>query len=194
MTRLNSMTSSDIAFVETVTSWWSREIEERVKDHGWNAFLVTFMFNHIHGSPASNLKMMQDSVSRFYSKLITRIVRQPNAIEQLFNRPRMMVAPDYPVYKHKKIGLEAATINDGLHLHSILAVPLKSRLKEYVVSHVERKPYLYLKPPLRKIHFEPIESNTRRVTDYVMKSIKRRNCRWEDVSFFPKSPSELSSK
>jgi hypothetical protein len=163
------MTSSDIAFVETVISWWSREIEERVRDHGWNAFLVTFMFNHIPGSPAEppakKLKIMQDSVSRFYSKLITRIVRQPNAIEQLFNPPRMMVAPDYPVYKHEKIGLEAATVNDGLHLHAILAVPLKSRLKEYVVSHVERKPYLYLKPPIRKIHFEPIESNTRRVTD-----------------------------
>ena len=106
---------------------------------------------------------MQDSASRFYSKLITRIVRQPNAIEQLFNRPRMMVAPDYPVFKHDKIGLQAATVNDGLHLHAILAVPLKSRLKEYVVSHVERKPYLYLKAPLRNIHFEPFESNTRRV-------------------------------
>jgi hypothetical protein len=89
----------------------------------------------------------------------------------------MMVAPDYPVLKHDKIGLQAATVNDGLHLHAILAVPLKSRLKEDVVSHVQRKSYLYVKPPLRSIDFEPIESNTRRVTDYVMKSIKRRNCR-----------------
>jgi hypothetical protein len=136
MTRLNSnsMTSNDIAFVETVTAWWSREVEERVRDHGWNAYLITFMFNHIPGRPATKLKLMQDSVPRFYSKLVTRVVRRPNSIEQLFNRPRMMVAPDYPVFKHYKIGLQAAIVNDGLHLHSILAVALKSRLKEDVVS------------------------------------------------------------
>jgi hypothetical protein len=194
MTRLNSMTSNDVAFVETVTAWWSREVEERVRDHEWNAYLVTFMFNHIPGSPASKLKLMQDSVSRFYSKLITRVVRQPNAIEQLFNRPRMMVAPDYPVFKHDKIGIEAATVNDGLHVHAILVVPLKSRLKEDVVSHVARKSRLYIKKPLHNIHFQPIENNTYGVTDYVMKSIKRGSCRWEDVLFLPKSPSELSSE
>jgi hypothetical protein len=193
MTRLNSMTSNDVAFVETVTAWWSREVEERVKYHGWNAYLVTFMFNHIPGPRVAQLKMMQDSVSRFYSKLVTRVVRKPNAIEQLFNRPRMMVAPDYPVFKYEKIGLAAATVNEGLHLHAIVAVPLNSRLKEDVVSHVARKSRLYIKKPLHNIHFQPIENNTYGVTDYVMKAVKRGRCRWEDVFFLPKSPSELSS-
>jgi hypothetical protein len=193
-TAMTRLSSNDVALVETVTSWWSREVEERVRDHGWNAYLVTFMFNHIPGPPVAQLKMMQDSVSQFYSKLITRVVRQPNALEQLFTRPRMMVAPDYPVFKHDKIGFQAATVNDGLHLHSILAVPLKSRMKEDLVSHVQRKPYIYVKPPLRSIHFSSIEDNTRGVTNYVMKSIKRGRCRWQDVLFFPKSPSELSSK
>ena len=72
MRKSNKLTSEDVAFVETVTSWWSREVEERVRDYGWNAYLVTFMFNHIPGGPAVKLKLMQDSVSRFYSKLITK--------------------------------------------------------------------------------------------------------------------------
>jgi hypothetical protein len=189
-----TLTSNDVALVETITSWWSREVEDRVRYHGWNAYLVTFTFNHIPGNAAAKLRLMQDRVSRFYSKLVTRVVRKPNSVAQLFARPRMMVAPDYPVFKYEKIGLQAATVNDGLHLHSILAVPLKSRLKQDVAFHVEQKPYLYVKSPLRKIHFELIENNMRSVTDYAMKTIKRRNCRWEDVFFLPKSPSECSSE
>jgi hypothetical protein len=193
MRKRHPMTSNDVALVETITSWWSREVEDRVRYNGWNAYLVTFTFNHIPGSAPAKLRLMQDRVSRFYSKLVTRVVRRPNSVAQLFARPRMMVAPDYPVFKYEKIGLQAVTVNDGLHLHSILTVPLQSRLKEDVASHVEQRPYLYVKSPLRQIHFQPIENNTRGVTDYVMKTIKRRNCRWEDVFFLPKSPSELSS-
>jgi hypothetical protein len=188
----NSMSSSNVALVETITSWWSREVDDRVKLDGWNAYLVTFLFNHIPGRPATKLKLMQDSVSRLYSKLVTRVVRKPNSIHQLFNRPRMIVAPDYPVFKHEKIGLRQATVNDGLHLHAILAVPLKSRLKEDIVSHVQRKSYLYVKAPLRTINLAPIEDHTKVVTDYMMKTVKHGKCRWEDVLVLPKSPSELS--
>ena len=187
-----SIKPNDVAIVEAVTSWWSQEMEDRVTLHGWNTYLVTFMFNHIPGPSAVKVKLMQDSVCRFYSKLVTRVVRKPNSIHQLFNRPRMITAPDYPVYKHKKIGLAAATVNDGLHMHSILAIPLKSRLKEDIGSHVARKPYLYRKLPLRRIEFKPVETDLFRVTDYIMKSVKRGRCRWEDVVFLPKSPSELS--
>jgi hypothetical protein len=153
------------------------------------------MFHRIfpHGRGEVRLKAMQDNICRFYSKLVTRVVRKPNSPLDLYKRPRMLAAPDYPVFKHSKIGIDAATINDGLHVHGILVVPLKSRLKVDVASHVTQKPYLYVKPPLRSIHFEPIENNFKRVTDYMMKSVKRGRCRWEDVFFLPKSPSELSS-
>jgi hypothetical protein len=194
MARHYPMKPSDVAFMETIISWWSREMEDKVQLHGWNPYLVTFMFNHIPGGPAAKLKMMQDRVCRFYSKLVTRVVRKPNSPAQLFNRPRMICAPDYPVFKYEKISLKAATVNDGLHLHSILAVPLKSRLKEDLISHVERMKRLYIKPPLRSINFAPIVDNTYGVTDYAMKTVKHGRCRWEDVFFLPKSSSELSSK
>jgi hypothetical protein len=106
----------------------------------------------------------------------------------------MITAPDYPVFKHERISLPAATVNDGLHMHAILAVPLKSRLKEDIASHVARKTFLYIKSPLRNIDFQPIENNIKGVTDYAMKAVKHRRCRWEDVLFLPKSPSELSGK
>jgi hypothetical protein len=191
MTHLNS---HEVAIIETITSWWSREIEEKTKKDGWNAYLVTFMFNHLPGLPAARLKVMHDSVCRFYSTLVTRIVRKPNSIHQMRLRPRMLTVPDYPVFKHAKIGLREATVNDGLHMHAILSVPLESRLKEDLISHVAEKSRLYRKMPLREIHFQPIEHNTYAVTNYVMKAVRRGRCRWEDVLFLPKSPSELSSE
>jgi len=106
----------------------------------------------------------------------------------------MIAAPDYPVFKYEKIGLQDATVNDGLHIHSILVIPLKSRLKEDITSHVARKPNLYRKLPLRSIEFTLAEANLFRVTDYLMKGVKRGRCQWEDVIFLPKSPSELSRK
>jgi hypothetical protein len=186
-----ALNPKEVALIETITSWWSREVEDKVTKDGWNAYLVTFMFHHLSGLPVARLKVMQDSVCRFYSTLVTRIVRKPNSIHQLYLRPRMLVAPDYPVFKHDKISLRDATVNDGLHMHSILAVPLKSRLKEELASHVAGKSRLYIKKPLRKIHFQPIESHTYAVTNYAMKAVRRGRCRWEDVLLLPKSLSEL---
>ena len=103
----------------------------------------------------------------------------------------MVSTPDYPIFKHKKISLVEVRVNDGLHMHAILGVPLKSRLKEELASHVARKPHAYIKAPLRNIHFAPIEGNMTDVVGYVTKTIRRGRCRWEDILFLPKSPSEL---
>ena len=56
-----SMKPKEVAVVEAITSWWSREMENRVTLHGWNVYLVTFMFNHIPDPTAVKVKLMQDS-------------------------------------------------------------------------------------------------------------------------------------
>jgi hypothetical protein len=73
-------------------------------------------------------------------------------------------------------------------------VPLKSRLKEDIVSHIQRKSHLYLKAPLRSINFAPIEDHTKVVTDYLMKTIKHGKCGWEDVSVLPRVPRNFPGK
>jgi hypothetical protein len=105
----------------------------------------------------------------------------------------MLAAPDYPVFKHEKKNLAEVRVNDGLHMHAILGMPLKSRLKKETISmHVERKRHAYIKTHLREVHFVPIEPDMDEVTDYALKTIKRGKCRWEDISILPKSPSELA--
>jgi hypothetical protein len=161
----HSKKPNDVAIVEAITSWWSQEMEDRVTLRGWNTHLVTFMFNHIPGSSAVKLELMQDSVCRSYSKLVTSVVRKPNSIHQLFDRPRMITAPGYPIYKHKW---------------------------DDIASHVARKLFLYRKLPLRSIESKLVKTDLFRVPDYIMKSVKRGRCRWEDVLCLPKSSSELS--
>jgi hypothetical protein len=185
---------NDYAFLEEVVSWWSGKIEERVVRHGWNAYIVTFMFNRIPGEFSVKLKMMQDSARRFYSTLLTRVVRKPNSLSQLFNRPLMMAVPDYPVHKRDKMRLRDVRLNDGLHFHAILAVPSESRLKRDIGSHVEQYSGLYIKAPVQRIHVKMIEKGAVRATDYAMKSLKRRRCSWEDVLVLPKSPCEFASR
>jgi hypothetical protein len=195
MSQWKSMKPHENAFVECITTWWSREMEERAQYQGWNTYLVTFTFNPIAGDRAApKLKIMQNSVCRFYSTLIKHVVRKPNSIYQMHKRPRMIAAPDYPVFKHEKISLAEARVNDGLHMHAILGVPLKSRLKESVSTHVDGRRHAYIKTPLRNIHFEYVEHDMDHVVDYALKAIKRGRCSWEDLLFLPKSPSELSSK
>jgi hypothetical protein len=105
----------------------------------------------------------------------------------------MLAAPDYPVFKHEKKNLAEVRVNDGLHMHAILGMPLKSRLKKETISmHVERKRHAYIKTRLREVHFVPIEADMDEVTDYALKTIKRGKCRWEDILILPKSPSELA--
>jgi hypothetical protein len=79
MTQLSSMKSHEIALVESITSWWSKEMEDRARYEGWSIYLVTFTFDHIPGKAATKLKIMQDSVSRFYSTLVKHVARKPNS-------------------------------------------------------------------------------------------------------------------
>ena len=59
---------------------YSRWIEEYIDDLGWNAFLMSFMFKPLSG----NIKIkMADEVTRVYSTLLPRIVRNAQQTEIL---------------------------------------------------------------------------------------------------------------
>jgi hypothetical protein len=191
MMNSNFYKSHDVAIAEEITRWWTREMEIRECVDGWDVFFVTFMFEQIHGSTATRLKEMQDCVCRFYSKLITRVVRKPNSRLQLHLRPKMLAIPDYPVPKRTKMSVRDAAVNDGLHVHAILGLPNESRLKEWLPAHVERKKRVYLRRPLSSMDFQPVTRTLAKVVDYGLKSIKRHRCRWEDVLILPKSLSEF---
>jgi hypothetical protein len=112
---------------------FEKMIERKMIRDGWNGYLVSFMFNPVPGATRTKLDIMGEALYRFYATFRTRVVRNPNSIFQLSQRPLLIAAPDYPVPKHQKQKISDVTINDGLHMHGLLVVPSDSRLKEDVI-------------------------------------------------------------
>jgi len=168
-------------------------VESKVTREGWNAYLMTFMFHPIPGGRQAKLQTMSDAVYRFYATFLTRVVRKPNSPFHSGERPLLFAAPDYPVQKRKKQSPSDFALNDGLHFHGILAVPLKSRLKEDVISHIQSRFATYVKNPLKRIDAVLIENQSGFVTDYALKSLKRSRFNWDDVMILPKSRAEIGA-
>ena len=173
---------------------FEKMIERRIERDGWNGYLVSFMFNPVPGATKTKLDIMGEALFRFYATFLTRVVRNPNSIFQLSQRPLFIAVPDYPVPKHRKHKLSEVTINDGLHVHGLLVVPWDSRLKEDVITHLQKHDALYRKAPLRRIDVQLIENRLGFVVDYAFKSVKKGRVSWGDVILFPKSNWELKGR
>ena len=120
---------------------YSRWIQERV-DLGWNPFLMSFMFRPSSGNV---MIKMADEVTRVYSTLLPRVVRNPRSRFTKESRPLLLAVPDLPVSKHQKQKPQHEKINNGLHMHGILVVPCKSRLKTDIVTHFNQLENTYVK-------------------------------------------------
>lgn len=166
-------------------------IEKQVTGDGWNAYLMSFMFHPLPGSTQAKLQCMKDSVYRFYATFLTRVVRKPKSVFHAGDRPLLFAAPDYPVPKRKKQSPSDFAINDGLHFHGIMVVPLRSRLKEDLIGHLQSRFLTYVKSPLKRIETVLIEDKIGFVTDYAFKSVKRNRFSVDDVIVLPKSRKEL---
>jgi len=169
-------------------------IEQKMERDGWNGYLLSFMFHPIPGATTTKMQIMGEALYRFYATFLTRVVRNPNSTFQLSQHPLFIAAPDYPVPKHRKQKISDVTINDGLHMHGLLVVPWECRLKEDVITHLQKHKVLYRKAPLRRIDIQPIEKRLGFVVDYVFKSVKKRRVAWDDVVLLPKSSWELSGR
>jgi hypothetical protein len=173
-------------------SHFTELIEKRVTGDGWNAYLMTFMFHPLSGSTQAKLQSMKDAVYRFYATFLTRVVRKPKSVFHAGDRPLLFAAPDYPVPKRKKQSPSDFAINDGLHFHGIMVVPLKSRLKEDLIGHLQSRFLTYVKSPLKRIETALIENRAGFVTDYAFKSVKRNRFSVDDVILLPKSRAEIA--
>ena len=94
-------------------------------DNGFRMYLVTFKFNHIPASSEYKRREMLKQVEyQFYPTLIKHVERRPMKPSRQCNLPILIGVPDLPVAKHsKKLSVRDVTINDGLHIHTIIAMP-----------------------------------------------------------------------
>jgi hypothetical protein len=179
---------------ETIAGYaeWVRQHREE----GLDTFILTLTFNHIPGPRHEVLRRMINEVERVYYKSLTRIVNNPSAPSMIDKRPIWIVTPDLPVPKKKQSGIRELKINGGLHLHAIVLMPRKSKIKCKLDQHFEEEQFLYVRPnyPLSKVHARLIRDRSEYVTEYVLKSLERGRTDLDEVVIFPRSRTEPHGK
>jgi hypothetical protein len=169
-------------------------------DDGFRMYLVTFKFNQIPGSSEYKWREMLKEVEyQFYPTLIKHVERQPMKPSRQCNLPRLMAAPDLPVAKSsKKLSVKDVTINDGLHVHAIIAMPSTMRhyqgckLKDLVRDNRHR--FIGDFTSISDIDVRRIKHHPKRVADYVLKYAKRNPAIIDEILILPKSPKDVSPR
>jgi hypothetical protein len=166
-------------------------IKQYFKD-GWDTYLLTFMFNQLPGSQETQRDQMHEEITAVYSKLVTRVVRKPKSHKNTDFLPRGVFFLDKPAQKRQKQRIREVQVNDGLHMHGIVVLPPKTRLKVGLEKHFREHRSLYETPKLYRIHVQPIDHSPVHTTGYAGKALKSRGCTEDDVLILPRSISELT--
>jgi hypothetical protein len=176
---------------QKIIQGYGQMLGDRV-ENGWCPFLLTFLFKQLPGNSNFRIEQMIRHISIFYSKLVTRIQRYPATMVGSANVPILVTCTDLPIAKHKKRSLPEVSINDGLHLHGLFALPPISRIGRDLQSHLFSKRHVYETAPLIAVHSEPIHSDFHGVVGYALKSFRSGRINYDDSIFIlPRTFSEL---
>jgi hypothetical protein len=128
--------------------------------------------------------MLREIENQFYPTLIKQVERWPMKPSRQRNLPRLLAIPDLPVQKNtKKLSAQDTKINDGLHVHAIVAMAptLRSSLNGANLKNTirqKRNRFIGDFTSIADIDVVRIKSKVRFVTDYVFKSAKRNPALW----------------
>ena len=169
-------------------------------DEGFRMYLVTFKFDHIPGSSEYKRREMLKQVEyQFYPTLIKHVERWPMKPSRQHNLPILIAVPDLPVAKHsKKLSARDVRINDGLHLHAIIAMPRTLRhyrgckLKKLIQENQHR--FIGHFTSISDIDVERIKNRPKYVTGYALKNAKRNPAIMDEILILPKLPEDVSPR
>jgi hypothetical protein len=165
-----------------------------VKDHvrqGWDPYFLSFMFHQLPGSRQAKIQQMHEEITVFYRKLITYVEREPRLNKNADKLPRGVFFPDVPAHTSQKQGLRAVTVNDGLHMHGVVVIPKKSRLKISLDEHVLENYEKDRSYKMYRIDVVPVDARIVYTTDYAGKALKTPRFDQGDILILPKTTGEL---
>jgi hypothetical protein len=168
---------------------WVRKLlstEER------NGYFLSFMFEQMKGSHTTLMSNMRSEVERFYSRILTRIIRTPNSKTAWEKMPLFIGCPDLPVWKHEKVTMSTFAINDGFHFNGIFLLSKKSRLKTGFKAYMNENGNFYAdgKRGLKRIHVSKITKHPGYATDYALKALKHGRIGYDELLILPKHTTE----
>lgn len=162
---------------------------------GWEAYLLTFMFNQLPGPRSAVAREMDAAVEHIYGKMSTRVVRNPRSGNAHCGLPLWLIAPDFPVPKKAtRDALVDVAPNNGEHRQGIGLMPPNSRMKETLVEHVETHQALYAGAgrAVARFRADAITRDPEYVCDYAMKSVLRKRVGQDEIIVLPPSTSEIT--
>jgi hypothetical protein len=169
-------------------------------DKGFRMYLVTFKFDQIPGSSEYKRREMLKQVEyQFYPTLIKHVERWPMKPSRQRNLPILIGVPDLPVAKHtKRLSGRDVTINDGLHVHAIVAMPRTLRHPRgfQLKSLIREKQHRFIGDftSISDIDVERIKDRPEYVAGYALKNGKRNPAIMDEILILPKSPEDVSSR
>ncbi|MBB4216285.1 hypothetical protein FHT79_003472 [Rhizobium sp. BK212] len=163
---------------------------------GYEPYLLTFMFNQMQGTEGRTTARMINLIEDVFSKLLTRIVRDPRKADIYTEYPRLIAAPDWPVRSHLKMTLEESVLNAGKHWHGIFLMPPRSRMWTSLDKYIAEKQGKYAgkSKPIMRVHAVAIETTERKAIGYAFKQLDRRRIGNDAIAIMPKTHGEMPSR
>jgi hypothetical protein len=176
--------------------WVEKIINEERDEEIWIGYLMTFMFNHIPGNFDHRFSVMENEVERFYATVIRYIVRHSRSKVGRIKSPILVAFPNFPDEGSKGNSLPDVAINDGLHIHGPLLIPIETRLRVGLDVHIKEhyKHYVQVGRCLRRIDVRVIDRTPGQATGYALRSLEWKIPDTSRLIMLPKSLSEFPPK
>jgi hypothetical protein len=160
---------------------YAQMVLDKLASADWEGYFFTFMFNYLSGSPKITIRHMHQIVGTFFSRLVTRIVNRPNTRSGKERSPIAIFFMDAPD------GLEAmdmrdVTVNDGVHMHGIVMIYKRNRLKDPLGVHIVKNKALYsVGSSIHRIDVRVITHSSDKATEYAGKAVSKRRFGYDDI-------------
>lgn len=162
---------------------------------GWEATLLTFMFENLRGPHWVVSKEMIETIEAVYAAVLMRMFRHPKRLA-VTDLPLWLCSPDFPVLKREGGNLVDILRNDGFHAHAVAVIPPDTRLGCSLSDHFDDQQAHYAGPirSLWRLHAVPITHRIEFVTDYALKGLKDSRVGRDALFVLPRRFDELPVK
>lgn len=155
---------------------------------------LIFTFDAMGTSERAIVERMKRAVERFYTDFITRFNKWPDKQSRAHFNPSLVWFPDRPDAKSKKVSLEQAKMNAGVHGHALSAALHRPQTKDCLNTRdvIERDQAIFCRNGIAHIEAIPVTHHPCEVASYACKSFRSGFFDDQDVLAFPRSITELS--
>jgi hypothetical protein len=192
MLQLSSSSHDSMEYIPAIINAYGAWVEEWITN-GWNGYLISIVFHDLAGAQTVKIDQMRQAATKMYTRLVTRMVRNPRSEQWRPFLPKAIFSTDLPIRKDGKRSVDDAIANNGLHMHGIILAHPNARVTD-LEEHFWTNRGVYKIDGIRNIGVERIDYSPGYVTDYALKGVKRLELDVDDILVLPRVLNELPGR